>query len=317
MTGSFKKIDYRIRPAKHAERLMLIDLFKRLRFAPSETYQYVGFGSVGFVDFRLCHRMLGIDEMVSIEATDDPDEQERFRRNVPFAGVDLRFGRSTAILPALDFSKKSFVWLDYDNVIARWMATDIATIVQTAASGTFIGVSFASIFPQGKEAQKTELARLKSDFPEFVARDAKASDYEGKFYAEFGRSTLDALLKKAISDADAGEADPSKRRSAQQVCYFRYKDGLPMVTVGWVVFAEAERAVLEESKLDQLMFYRDGKVALNIDIPLVTPHEVAEMERRLPALLTAVDLDWIPMEEKEAFGKSCRYLPRYATLETA
>lgn len=317
MTGSFKKIDYRLRPAKHAERLMLIELFKRMRFAPSERYRYVGLGSVGFVDFRLCHRMLGIDDLISIEATEDPHEQERFTRNVPFAGIELLFGRSTAVLPKIDFSKLSFVWLDYDNVLDRWMASDIASICQTAASGTFLGVSFAAIFPQGKSAQEAEVGRLKSDFRELVPVDAKATFFEGARYAKFGRMALGELLLKALADADSGERDPSKRRTAKQVCYFRYKDGLQMATVGWVIFSEGDRPIFEASRLEQLPFYRDGDKPFRIDVPLVTPHEIAEMERRLPSLLTATDLDWLPLEEKEAFGRTHRYLPRFATLETA
>ena len=67
MPGTFKKIDYRLRPAKHAERVMLVDLFRRMRFAPIETYQYIGFGSVAFVDFRMVHKELGIKGLVSIE----------------------------------------------------------------------------------------------------------------------------------------------------------------------------------------------------------------------------------------------------------
>lgn len=60
MAGSFNKIDYRLRPAKHAERVMLCDLLRRMRFSSLESYQYVGFGSVAFVDFRMIHRALGI-----------------------------------------------------------------------------------------------------------------------------------------------------------------------------------------------------------------------------------------------------------------
>src|ERR1700712_3390037 len=76
LAGSFKKIDYRLRPAKHAERVMLCDLFRRMRFSPPETYQYVGFGSVAFIDFRLVHRTLGIRQMISIEETSDENEQD-------------------------------------------------------------------------------------------------------------------------------------------------------------------------------------------------------------------------------------------------
>ena len=52
MSRSFERIDYSLRPAKHAERRMLCDVFRRLKpFGPVEDYVYVGFGSVWFSDF--------------------------------------------------------------------------------------------------------------------------------------------------------------------------------------------------------------------------------------------------------------------------
>ena len=63
MVDSFRRIDYSLRPAKHAERRMLCDVFRRLtHFQPVETYCYVGFGSVWFSDFVLFHRALGVSE---------------------------------------------------------------------------------------------------------------------------------------------------------------------------------------------------------------------------------------------------------------
>lgn len=68
MSGSFRRIDYSLRPAKHAERRMMCDVFRRLRpFGRVEDYMYVGFGSVWFSDFSLFHRALGIRDMLSIE----------------------------------------------------------------------------------------------------------------------------------------------------------------------------------------------------------------------------------------------------------
>lgn len=65
VTGS---VGYSLRPAKHVERRILCDAFRRRsKFASVESYQYVGFGSVWFSDFSLFHRQLGIGKMISIE----------------------------------------------------------------------------------------------------------------------------------------------------------------------------------------------------------------------------------------------------------
>ena len=68
MTARYRRVDYSLRPAKHAERRMLAEVFRRLRpFQPIEDYTYIGFGGLWFVDFALIHRMLGVHKMISIE----------------------------------------------------------------------------------------------------------------------------------------------------------------------------------------------------------------------------------------------------------
>lgn len=315
MSGTFKKIDYRLRPAKHAERIMLIDLFKRMRFAPIETYRYIGFGSVAFIDFRMVHKALGIKDLVSIEATEEADEQTRFKHNNPYAGLALHFGHSSKVLPTLDLAKRSLVWLDYDESLSRSMANDLATVGRHAASGTFVGVTFTTAFPPRNPAREKELKRVKEDFPEFLSDDTKAIAFDGAKFAEFGRSTLGALLVKAVSDADAGEKDAGKIRSVRQICFFKYKDGAPMITVGWLIVAQAEMGIFDACHFDALPFVRTDKVPFLIKIPLVTPLEVREMERRLPDLATATDLDWIPADERKNFGSVYRYLPQFSAVE--
>ncbi len=315
MPGSFKKIDYRLRPAKHAERVMLLDLFKRMRFAPIETYQYIGFGSIAFIDFRMVHKTLGIKDLISIEDASEDAEQERFRHNSPYNGLELHFGHSSAVLPSIDFKRRSLVWLDYDGSLSRSIANDLATIGRHVSSGSFLGVTFTTAFPFARKKRDRELKRLKEDFSNFLADDTKATEFDGAKYAEFGRSTLGSLLEKAVSDADAGETDPGKKRRVFQSCFFKYKDGAPMVTVGWFIVAENELNDFEASKFGALPFVKTKNVPFTIRVPLVTPLEIREMERRLPNIDGAADLDWIPDDERKSFSKIYRYLPQYSVVE--
>lgn len=316
MVGTFNSIDYRLRPAKHAERTMLIDLYKRLRFAPIEEYQYVGFGSVAFVDFRMVHRALGIQDLLSIEATEDEGEQRRFEHNKPYDSIDLRFGHSSAVLPEIDFERRSLVWLDYDQPARRSMATDLASVAGKAKSGTFVAITFTNDFPTQTKAADRALGHLKTGFPEFVPHDAKAISYQGSKYAEFVRSTFGSLLNTALSDADAGSPNPGKKRAAIQVCYIKYKDGAQMATIGWIIVADEDQDKFDLCRLEALPFYSPGDQAFKIVMPKVTPFEIREMERRLPEPHAAADLDWIPDPERSAFAKLYRYLPNFAPVES-
>lgn len=65
MPGSYRIINYPLRPAKAIERRMLCAAFERLHpFQRIERYRYVGFGSIYFSDFQLLHRQLGITDML-------------------------------------------------------------------------------------------------------------------------------------------------------------------------------------------------------------------------------------------------------------
>lgn len=313
---SFNKIDYRLRPAKHAERLMMMELFRHLRFGPVSEYQYVGFGSVAFIDMKMAHRHLGIHDLVSIEGTRDLVAQQRFEHNKPYNGIDLRFGHSSTVLPQVDFGRRSIVWLDYDGSISRSIANDLEGVARRASSGTFLGVTITTMFPLPVEtdAREKELARLKGDFPEFLGDDQKASAFDGGKYAEFARTALGSLIARAVADADSAKL-PGARRAVHQICNFRYKDGAPMVTFGWIIVKADERDMLEKSRFESLSFFRAHKEHFRIQVPLVTPMEVREMERRLPALADCTDLDWIPEEYRTEFQRIYRYLPHFGVLE--
>lgn len=316
MVGTFRRLDYRLRPAKHAERTMLIDIFRRLRFAPIESYSYVGFGSVAFVDFRMVHRYLGITDLTSIEDVDDEQEKLRFQRNKPIRHLALRFGHSRVVLPAMNHKRRSIVWLDYDDALSRSMANDIATVARDAVSGTFIAATFTLAFPLDPAGASAQLGRLKGEFSEFLGDDASALQFQNEDrHGEFGRNALGALLERELANADAGVQDPLERRCAFQVCYFRYSDGQPMATVGWVVVSERDLALFTACEMDALPFVRSDKEPFRIRVPKVTPLELREMERRLPRPDQMRNLDWIPLRERRIFADMHRYLPNFGVFE--
>ncbi len=140
MKSSFKRIDFSLRPAKHAERRMLNDVFRRMRpFGPLEEYRYIGLGSLWFSDFVLFHRTLGIRDMLSIER--DKSQESRFKANKPFAAITLDFRETSTVLPSLEWKKPSFIWLDYDDPIAPSMLFDLKVIASRIVSGSVLAVT--------------------------------------------------------------------------------------------------------------------------------------------------------------------------------
>ena len=64
-----KFILYNLRPAKQAERRILLDFLKCANVigVPISSSRYVGMGGTTFYDFHLLHRFLGINRMISLE----------------------------------------------------------------------------------------------------------------------------------------------------------------------------------------------------------------------------------------------------------
>lgn len=314
MTGSFEKIDYRLRPAKHAERLMMVELCRRLRFSHIDEYQYIGMGSVSFVDHRVFHKGLGITHMVSFEATDDPIIQERFKQNIPLACIDMHFGYSTDVLPTLNYDRRSIVWLDYDDKLSASMVADISTLGARLRSGSAIFVTFACGMPSERLAATKELSRLKENFPLLIEEGAKIADFDGKKYADFGKRALFNSLERAMLHQDAANPE-AERRTAAQVCYFKYRDGAIMCTIGWVIHSRAEEHMFDSSSLDVLNYYRSADLPFEIKVPKFTPFEISCLERLVPIADGVPNLPWLGESARQDFRNIYRFLPSFGAFE--
>src|ERR1041385_6932589 len=114
-TESFRQVFYDLRPAKQVERRMILETLQYLAeagFALRE-YQYLGMGSIYFVDYLLLHRLLGMRHLCSVEVVARAERRVRF--NKPFADVEIQMGSIGDVLPTIDRDRPHFVWLDYDH----------------------------------------------------------------------------------------------------------------------------------------------------------------------------------------------------------
>ena len=154
--GSYRKINYTLRPAKAIERRMFCDLFQRLTpFGAVHTYRYVGFGSIYFADFNLFHRILGFNDMLSIEK--DVDQKDSFEFNKPYNCIRVEYRLASEVIAELEWTEKMIVWLDYDCPLNTEVLADIASVCANAKSGTIFLVS-VSVQPD-KEPEESERAK--------------------------------------------------------------------------------------------------------------------------------------------------------------
>lgn len=105
---------YHLRPNKSIDRsLFLQTLIGLSSLRDMTTYQYTGFGSYLFDDFRLMHDTFGLTQMTSLEI--DPTEYKRAQYNCPYKCIEIKNISSTEYLAnlTLDEDSHNIFWLDF------------------------------------------------------------------------------------------------------------------------------------------------------------------------------------------------------------
>lgn len=321
MSSSFKRIDYSLRPAKHAERRMLCDVFRRLRpFGRIEEYVYVGFGSVWFSDFTLIHRSLGIMNMMSIEQAET--SRDRIEDNKPFR-IPVDYRKSKDALPDLDWSKNQFLWLDYDDPICPDMLLDMQTVVRRARSGTVLAVSVqCTKAPQLAQAEQDNSAGAPKALDRFTAvfgRDRISPETsEDQLYGwQFGGLSREILLHEIEAELAARNSGSSEAEMCYHlICEIEYEDGAKMTTLAVVFYSPADQERLKQCHFETLDFLPSPLAPVRILVPKLTSREFKKLESQLPLVSGhELNLGTIPEAEARKFIKMYRYLPSFAVLE--
>lgn len=317
MMASYKAIDYRIRPAKYAERLMIAEVAGRLRFHDVWTYRYVGLGSIYFTDFKLMHRALGISSMVSIEA--ETCDRERFDWNRPYATIDMHYGSTDAILPNLDWTPPSIVWLDYDGQISRSKLLDIEFLVRHAAPGSLLVFSLncETPSPTGYEPGSDFVDALRAMVGvEVVDPSLKHEDLQGWSAAKVYRRIIASAIEGALASFNSLEASPQLFRRWRQVLNIEYKDGARMLTVGGIVYEARQEELYRSGAFEKLIFYRDAKDPYRIEVPRLTLKEMAHLENVVMHPPEEVlNPSWLTAKERRYYIQLYRYLANFVPVE--
>lgn len=318
---SFAKIDYSVRPAKYAERRMLSEIFRRVApFDAPENYVYVGLGSVWFSDFVLFHRNHGVREMISIERA--TAAKSRVEANKPFRNIRMEFRTSSQVLPGLEWARRHFLWLDYDDQIDLDMLLDARTVASNATSGTVLSISVqcqkARQMNEAEQAggEPSGLQRFITAFGrERVAPDTLEDDLSGWRFAAYSRNMFKAEIEAALADRNVLLAERD-RLTFHYICDFEYADGAKMTTLTGVFVSSAEFAKHRMCAFSKLDFLPSRGKVVRIKLPLLTNREVRHLERQLPKTASEQwDLGAIPKAQAKLFATFYRYFPNFAVIE--
>lgn len=296
------EVDYRVRPAKQAERAMIGNLVAHVgQVEPWSSFRYVGMGSIYFVDFVLMHRRFGIDDMISIEGRDEILERCKF--NMPYGCITLFGGTVASALPELRSDQPTIMWLDYTGSTTEDRLEEVRVATGDLATPSLFLVTTDITVP--REEGRVEWFRKC-----FGDRDSgsvtKASDLNRKKFPSRIWSYVDAAIRDGVSDRRDGAA-------YEQLLHIWYSDGAAMLTIGGLIYEDEDQ--LSAGEFGRLDFVRHGDGALKLRIPKLTYRERAELDRLLPA----GDLGKMPVQledaDLEAYASLYRFAPFYVDVQ--
>ena len=311
LSESYAKVQYDLRPAKQVERRMIIDSLQLLAMAgfPIRDYQYTGMGSIYFVDFVLFHKFLGMERMLSVEASEAIQKRVGFNR--PYGTIDIAMGPISNFIPGLYQDRKHILWLDYDNVVCAEYLRDVVQASARVSPGSVLLVTI-DVEPPGPS----------DGGPEQWCRHFKreASDYliqpiDPK--KNFARSRLPRLnvdlIRKAILRGLIGRRDIE----FFPMFNFLYADGHKMITIGGMFVTRSEKSLIRASRIEEASYFRGdlNTTPYEIKVPRLTRKERLHLDTSMPC-----STSWRPkdfeLSEKDllSYKEVYKFLPAYAEL---
>jgi hypothetical protein len=308
MASSDLKINYSIRPSKAIERRMLLEVIKEICTPTNiDEYEYIGFGSSFFVDFKLFHRALGIRNMLSIEASEKGIKRCNF--NKPFNCIKILEGHSSTVLPGLKWKKKSIVWLDYDKGIQNFVFDDIETCFSNLKENSFFVVSLRRDF------NVSSADELREKVGDNCSSAVKNEDLLPPNASKTLHKMLSDKIKEVLVNRSSVLTGENKIEFVQ-LFNFSYNDNANMYTLGGILLKRSDLVAFRLLKLNTYHFINSTAIPFNISTPVVTQKEFLGLNELLPVenkeefMSKAKKYDFLDTPILESFFNTYRfYLP--------
>jgi len=307
------KVNYETRPAKYAERRMILSGIQDIKTVLGiKGYRYFGMGSAYFTDFKLFHKELRINKMTSIEGQESLEERIRF--NLPFNCIDIQMLTSTKALSSYqEWEEENIFWMDYEDSLESYMFKDCELIFQNISKNSIYLFTCQGQFQFQNEDKFLKNFRRK--FGEVVPLKISMHDFNAP-----GRNNLirEMILNKIQSVLKKRNIvlDEESQLLYQQLFYFTYRDGAPMITFGGIVTDKQNLSSVKEIGVENSDIFRLDKDRFNIKVPNLTTKEIELLNSCLPEFSDKEKdiLKFIPESDQNSYKSLYRYLPVFRSV---
>lgn len=312
--ASFDSVNYSLRPSKSVQRGLVFEGLRAIsNVIDLSNAVYIGFGSIWFTDFIMAHKVLNIDDMVSIEANEIGFRRAEF--NKAYRTITMINGFSQDKLPELlampGYTVRPWiVWLDYDCALNEGVVHDFQWVLNNAPPNSVVLFTFSATQNAygDKPIQRPE--RVKDLLGDVVPDDLSRDDCS--------KENLPTTLAKLAMDYLKSEvADSARPGGFFEAFSIPYLDTVGMVTVGGILpsigAVPAARAVVSAASWKCI-------ITEVIQAPQMTLREVAALQAELPPLvqITRAHIQGLGFdlqdEQIQSFQRYYKYLPSFAEV---
>lgn len=316
---------YHLRPHKAVDRNLFCEALIHIgKMEDLSKYRYIGFGSYEFDEYKLLYRMLGLEDMHSIEKDSNIYARQQF--NKPYPGIQLFNKDCSAYFDEnYDETKQSIVWLDFSDAHDKVsQCDDIAYVCGKLAEKDILRITLnaqpSSIkIPdnQDRDICAEEKSRLRYDelkrtLAKYFPDDATPGDVT--------QDRFPYLLARIVRNA--AYADLDEKLAPIPLCMYSYTDGQQMMTVTLILGRSDEGSKTKELEELRKAFsdWQDYSCVggweqiIKIDLPPLTVHEQLELRQtpRTEEELKKVSIrTGIRPEDIQKYYKYVRYYPNF------
>lgn len=315
--ASFEAINYSLRPNKCVERKIIFETLSGLSSSfDFSQYQYLGMGSMWFVDFILAHKNLGIEDLVSFELE---EHSPRAVFNRPYKNIKVYPGPVSDGIQTINWVKPAVVWLDYDcGPENPAVFDDSATVASKINPGSILMVTVNAHMGRVPK-QNTEGDQLtRHQGLEIILGDSAPSVEEFKHInLNNYHNVLATCLTRHIERAHRRSGRGGKYISFLN---YYYKDNAPMITVGGMFVDDTTEELLKNNRCYSNSKYI-GPGLYPIQVPPLTHRERISLDALLPNAENLNEGDILeklgfklPQSQLDDYAKFYKLYPSYGEV---
>ena len=271
------KNNYSLRINKDIERKLIAQKLLELKKYSYvfDDYLYIGFWSIYFMDFKLFHKVLGINNMLSFERGDC----SRSKFNNPYDFIEIKEGDfSVYYSSVVDFNKKIFFRLDYECSLSDDIINDIDDIVRNKIHEwwTIVSLSLHCQLPLDDNKKKDYIKKFREEW--FWYLEGKTNPEGKKELPKINDIKQENLIDKYIEILEGKIKDCLGWKALNYVILYKYsyRDWSRMFTMWFLLDSE--------EKINQIKKEIGNVEIININAPILTLKEKEAFNKNLSGI---------------------------------